>query len=81
MRAAEKRLPLLQGCCLQQFPLAYSHRRTESQNRTDRPGHPGRPGPLPGLLPCRPLRRDRHAPGAAEGPSAERPGRHAGVWV
>ena len=57
------------------------YRCAESQDRANCQGHPGRPRPLPGLLPCRPLRRDRHAPGAAEGPSAERPGRHAGVWV
>ena len=52
-----------------------------NQNRANRPSHPGRPCPLPGLFPCRPLRRNRHAPGAAESPPAERPGRHAGVRV
>lgn len=34
----------------------------EVQNRADRPGHSGRPEPLPGLQSGRPLRRSRHAP-------------------
>ena len=66
---------------LQSIPLAHPHRSKEGQNLADYPGHPGCSGPLPGLQPCRPLRRDRHAPGAAESPPTERPGRHAGVWV
>ena len=47
--------------------LAHAYGRTESKNQADRSGYPGRSRPLPGQLPCQPLRRDRHAPGAAQG--------------
>ncbi len=63
------------------FPWPTPHGRPKGQDRADHPGHPGCPGPLPRQLPGRPLRRDHHAARAAPRPPAERPGRHAGVWI
>ncbi len=61
--------------------LARSHGGPAAEDRADRPGHSGRPGSVPGLLPGGPIRRGHHAPGAAHRPPEKRPGRHGGLWL